>query len=72
MKAQTTSEESPGSSDEKAIVPVDSQADPGIEVAHIDFIFGDQQWKYEGPDLMVQILHSIVQLNFHAKSGHQQ
>lgn len=60
LKSQITPKETLGSSHEKAIIPIDSQADPTIDVPHIDFIFYDHHWKSEGHHPMAQILYFII------------
>ena len=44
----------------KSIGSMYSQADPVIEIPHIDFIFGDQQVKGNDCDLVKQILHATI------------
>ena len=41
-----------------SIGPMYLQADPIIEIPHIDFIFGDPQLKVNDCDLVIQIMHS--------------
>lgn len=68
LMVQITLEEPHELSKEQPIIPVVSQEGPIVEVNHIDFIFGEHQWKFEGCDLMVQILHSIIQSGTPPKS----
>lgn len=44
-------------SEDKSIVPMDSQVDPAIEVPYIDFVFGDQPFGIRDCILVSQILH---------------
>ena len=55
----------------KSISPMYLQADPDIEIPHIDFIFGDQKAKVNDCDLVIHILHPIIQGSIQARSIHQ-
>lgn len=68
---KATSEEKKGSSKEKSIIPVVSQADHAIEVPHIDFIFKDQAFRIKDCNLEVQTLHPIIWLSIQAKFDRQ-
>lgn len=69
---QRTLEEPHGPSEGQAIVSVDSPADLAIEVPHIEFILGDQTFGVQDSDLVVQTVHSIIQLTISPKSERQQ
>ena len=58
--------------DIKSIGLMYSQANPIIEIPYSDFIFGDLQVKVNDCDLVIQILHPIIQGSIQARSVHQQ
>ena len=53
------SNETIGSSENKSIIPAGPKEDPLVEVPHIDFIFGYQQWTLGGCYLILLILCSF-------------
>ena len=54
----------------KLIGPMHSQADPIIEVPHIGFMFGGPQLNVNDCDLVIRILHPIIQASTQAISVH--
>ena len=63
-----------GSSENKSIVTVVLQEDLSIEVPHIDFIFGDEQYMIKVCSRTVRILQLeqlLVRSRFHGKFGQQ-